>query len=271
MGQGDGAQATTHGTGASQPCCQTLPMPKATALPLLIVKTGDTLGTLRAQIGDFEQWVAAGLGASAVPLQVLDVRQYPELPEPATLAGVVITGSHAMVSDREPWSEALVPWLRALVGHGTPVLGICYGHQLLAHAMGGEVGYHPGGLELGTVDITLNPAAQADPLLGNMPPGFQAHAVHAQTVRTLPPGAMLLAANAHEPHHAFRVGRQAWGVQFHPEFSTAAMQGYVEHLTPNLPAGHTPAQWNETPEACSLLGRFALLCQRAAGAPNAQA
>jgi GMP synthase (glutamine-hydrolysing) len=233
------------------------------ALPLLIVKTGDTLDTLTRTLGDFEQWVAAGLGETTLPVQVLDARKPPALPAPAALAGVVLTGSHAMVSDREPWSEALVPWLQALVAHGTPVLGICYGHQLLAHALGGEVGYHPGGLELGTVDVHLTPAAQADALFSGLPTCLHGHVVHAQTVRTLPPNSVHLAANAHEPHHAFRVGRQAWGVQFHPEFNATAMQGYVEHLAPTLPAGQPQPAVRETALSNGLLARFARLCERA--------
>jgi GMP synthase (glutamine-hydrolysing) len=143
------------------------------------------------------------------------------------------------------------------------VLGICYGHQLLAHALGGEVGYHPGGLELGTVPITLAPEAQADPLFAHLPNQWPAQVVHAQSVRALPPGAVRLAGNAHEPHQAYRVGTQAWGVQFHPEFSPAAMQGYVQQLAATLPTGRTPPQVQETLQACSLLGRFAQLCTQA--------
>jgi GMP synthase (glutamine-hydrolysing) len=99
------------------------------------------------------------------------------------------------------------------------------------------VDYHPGGREIGTVDIDLLPAAVDDPLFASLPPGFSAHVVHAQTVMEPPPGAVRLAENAFEPTHAFRVGRRAWGVQFHPEFDLVRMTGYVDRLAADLVAG----------------------------------
>ena len=93
----------------------------------------------------------AGLGPIGLPVVVLDPRRGDTLPPPAQISGAVVTGSHAMVSHREPWSEATGAWLAQLVAHGTPLLGICFGHQLLAHALGGEAGNHPGGPEIGTV------------------------------------------------------------------------------------------------------------------------
>lgn len=237
------------------------------ARPLLILKTGDTFPPLRAQAGgDFEDWVRAGLGDDgALPVRVIDTRHGADLPAPHTVAGAVVTGSHAMVSDREAWSEALGGWLADAVRQQTPVLGICYGHQLLAHALGGEVGYHPGGLEIGTVEVEPTPDAAADALLGALPPRFAAQVVHHQSVRVLPPGAVPLARNAHEPHQAYRIGPCAWGVQFHPEFSADAMRGYIDALEPTLnAAGHSAAALRAgvraTPEAAALLGRFARLC-----------
>ncbi len=76
----------------------------------------------------------------------------------------------------------------------------------------------------------------------------------------MPHGAVGLAANAHEPHHAFRIGRCAWGVQFHPEFDAAAMRGYVEAHADGLPdAAAVAGTVAPTPEAASLLTRFARL------------
>lgn len=246
-------------------------MPAATpaARPLLVIKTGDTFDHLRAQTGDFEHWVETGFGPVQQPVQMVDARDPAALPAQEAVAGIVVTGSHAMVSDRAAWSEALGAWLAGAAAGGTPVLGICYGHQLLAHALGGTVDYHPGGLEIGTVQVQPTPEAAADALLGGLPADFPAQVVHHQSVRTLPPGAVRLAGNAHEPHQAFRLGERLWGVQFHPEFSTDAMRGYVDALADGLAhEGRDPAALRagvrDTPEAAGLLRRFAVLCGAAA-------
>ena len=237
--------------------------------PLLIVQTGRTHDHIRERLGDFDDWIAAGLRAGGAEVQTHDPLGDTPPPAPETLAGIVLTGSHAMVSERETWSEALVPWLQQAVRAETPVLGICYGHQLLAHALGGEVARHPAGLEIGTVAVQRLAGAEGDALLGHLPARFGAQVVHEQTVRRLPPGAVALAANAHEPHHAFRVGPCAWGVQFHPEFSDAVMRDYVACFAPALQrAGMDVAALEQgvqaTPESASLLARFAQLAAAAA-------
>lgn len=259
-----------------------------TTTPILIVKLGDTLPQLSAQLGDFEHWIAQGLQAEGAPvhIEVADPRpaglgattappsgspHHPAhasaLPAPATVAqrrmGVVVTGSHAMVTDREPWSETTAAWLAELVALNVPVLGICYGHQLLAHALGGEVGYHPQGLEAGTIRVTPTAAAATDPLLGHLGAApFAAPSAHRQSVRRLPHGATLLAHNDFEAHHAYRVGDCAWGVQFHPEFGPDATQAYVHHLADTLHGQGVDAQAladavQPSPQATQVLARFA--------------
>lgn len=234
----------------------------------LILKTGSTFPALAQAMGDFDDWIGLRLDVLGCKVRVIDAR-CDALPALAGLAGVVITGSHAMVSEREPWSEGAAAWLRAAVQAGVPVLGICYGHQLLAHCLGGEVGYHPGGIEIGSVEVQLLPGASGDPVLGALPPVFPVQVVHRQSVRTLPKGAVRLASNGHEPNQAFRVGVAAWGVQFHPEFSAQAMRAYVDKLAPELrEEGHDPAalsaQVVDTPDAASVLRRFAQHVQQAA-------
>lgn len=244
------------GAALSSPSCLASVDPR----PLLIVKTGSTLDALRGEHGDFDDWIAFGLGAHAGDIEVCDPRSGETLPEPATLRAIVITGSHEMVSHRAAWSERTAEWLARCVQAEVPVLGICFGHQLLAHAMGGTVDFHPSGLEIGTVPLHLAPAAQDDPLFAGLPSQFPVQVIHRQSALQLPPGAVPLAANAHEPHHAFRIGRCAWGVQFHPEFDAAAMRGYVQAQASHLDdPDAVAAQVRPTPEAGSLLGRFAQL------------
>lgn len=234
----------------------------SSARPLLIVQTGRTHDHIRERLGDFDDWIAAGLREGGADVLTYDAHSDTPPLAPGAVAGIVLTGSHAMVSDREPWSEALVPWLRAAVQQQTPVLGICYGHQLLAHAMGGAVDDHPEGVEIGTVTVERHVASTDDPLLGGLPDAFAAQAVHWQSVQRLPPGAVLLASSAHEAHHAFRIGPCAWGVQFHPEFSAEALRAYLDGMASlladeGLDAAKISAGLKATPDAASVWPAFA--------------
>ena len=177
--------------------------------------------------GRFSHWirVAAGLGADQAV--VANVEQGEPLPRREGFAGAIVSGSAALVTERADWSEQSARWLRDAAHEGLPLLGICYGHQLLAHALGGEVGDNPVGRESGTIEVELDASAGDDPLFGRMPARFSAHASHVQTVTRLPPQAVLLARSGRDPCQAFRWGDRAWGVQFHPEFAAHHMRGYV--------------------------------------------
>lgn len=231
---------------------------------MLIVKTGTTLPEIALRRGDFEDWIAAGMGLADGRVQVAAVYEDEPLPEPASPAGVVVTGSAAMVSERRPWSERAAGWLAEAVAAGTPVLGICYGHQLLARALGGEVGRNPRGREIGTVEVELDAEAAGDPLLGGLGPRLVMHASHSESVLELPPGARRLARNAHDPHHAFAFGERAWGVQLHPEFDADVMRGYLagrrdDLLREGLDPDALTVAVRETPQGGALLRRFAEL------------
>lgn len=244
--------------------------------PLAIIKAGETFAALREARGDFEHWVAAGLGPLRLPVVVLDPRRGDTLPPPHRISGAIVTGSHAMVSHREAWSEATGAWLAQLVAHGTPLLGICFGHQLLAHALGGEAGNHPGGPEVGTVSIELAPEAADDALLQGLPLRFDAQVVHWQSALRLPQGAVRLAGNAYEPNQAFRIGPRAWGLQFHPEFDAETMRGYIDRTAEELRArGTDPAALRErvadTEISTGLLRRFARIAEEHEAATAATA
>ncbi len=194
---------------------------------LVVVKAGSTFADIAAKHGDFEDWVEGGLQLPKDRVRVIDVPSGEPLPGSDSTAAVVVTGAHEMVTDGALWIQASAEWLRGLLDERVPVLGICYGHQLLARALGGEVGYHPRGREVGTVMVSCNSEGREDTLLGILPPSFPAYASHAQSVLELPPEAVRLASSDFDSNHAFRVGDRAWGVQFHPEFSEAVMRCYI--------------------------------------------
>lgn len=194
--------------------------------PLLIIKTGAVIHQA-AESGDFEDWITAGMNLKGQPVTVCRVDQGEILPAPESIAGAVITGSPAMVTQRLDWSEETAGWLRGAVPAYLPILGICFGHQLLAHALGGRVAEDSSGREIGTVRIQLENSAASDPLFGNMPVIFDAQATHQESVIELPAEAVSLARSPHPANHAFRVGPCAWGVQFHPEFDDDVMRSYL--------------------------------------------
>lgn len=142
-----------------------------------------------------------------------------------------------------------------------PLFGVCYGHQLMAYALGGQVGYHPDGLEVGCQEIELLPAIASDPLGEVLPPRFAAHLTHLQTVLTPPPGAQVLARSAHDPHQIMRYGAHAISTQFHPEFTPSISAACVRRRAEILRSeGHDPEAMldglHETPIARGLLKHF---------------
>jgi GMP synthase (glutamine-hydrolysing) len=231
---------------------------------VLVIKTGTTLPELRPRRGDYEDWIVERLGLPWERIELVVVYEGETLPDPHEPAGVVVTGSSALVSAREPWSERAAAWLREAVATGTPLLGICYGHQLLAHALGGRVGRNPRGREIGTVALELHAAAREDPLLGGLPAQLKVQATHVESVLELPPGARLLASSATDPHQAFACGERAWGVQFHPEFDAEVVRTYLEVRREEIRGeGIDPESLEraveESPHGTRLLRRFAEL------------
>ena len=232
--------------------------------PLLIVKTGTTFASLASERGDFEDWIGTGMGLERDHVTVIAVFEGEALPDPNRFAGVVVTGSSAMVSHRETWSESTAEWLREVVRHTTPVLGICYGHQLLAHALGGRVGPNPHGRQIGTERVLLAENAKDDALLAGFGGSLRAHTTHAEAVLELPDAATHLGSSRGDPNTAFSFGTAAWGVQFHPEFDTYVMRRYIEErrerlLSENIDADVRLAAVEECPEGATLLRRFATL------------
>jgi GMP synthase (glutamine-hydrolysing) len=196
-------------------------------LDCVILKLGSAPAELVKRRGDFEQWFAHGLGLP-VDCRVVNPVRGDALPEPHACRGVVLTGSDAMLTDNPDWSLRAQAWLERVLAQDVPVLGVCYGHQLLAQTLGGKVGWSPAGEEIGTVTVELTRDGRSDPLFAGLPPALTVQAAHSQGVLELPPEARLLAANTHERVQAFAWGTRAWGLQFHPEFDADVSRFYIE-------------------------------------------
>jgi len=181
---------------------------------VLILQAGSTAPAVRTAAGDYPAWFARHLGSRA---ELRVVRPYEErIPPLAPFHGVLMTGSPRSVTASEPWMEEAAAYMLA-AARTRPVLGVCFGHQLLARALGGRVEANPRGREAGTVEVELTEEGAADPLFAGSPRRFLVQQTHADHVVELPTGAALLARNDFSPVQAFAVGEAIRCIQFHPE------------------------------------------------------
>jgi GMP synthase (glutamine-hydrolysing) len=194
---------------------------------IVIIKTGEPVPRVLESRGHFHDLIAHAIGdAWSGGYGVVDVREEgAAFPAPNAAAAFVITGSAANVPNREPWMLRTEAWLREVVASGAPTFGICFGHQILAQALGGEVQRNPRGREMGTVSIER---LAEDPIFAGVPARFAANVTHVDSVVRLPPGATVLARSALESHQTIRFAERCYGVQFHPEMDAEVMRAYVE-------------------------------------------
>jgi GMP synthase (glutamine-hydrolysing) len=183
---------------------------------------------IAAQRGDYDRWIREGMGdawpGSWAAHDVRELREGSPLPGPRDADAFVITGSSSSVTERAPWMLRAEELVRGIAQAGVPLLGICFGHQMIAQALGGEVRKNPHGREMGT--LRLERVAD-DPLFAGLPRVFDVNGTHVDAVVRLPLHGEVLATTSLDPVAAFRVGSWVRAVQFHPEFDADVMRGYL--------------------------------------------
>jgi GMP synthase (glutamine-hydrolysing) len=226
---------------------------------ILVLRAGDALPEVVAEHGEYSAWIERAVGDAWGGRWIEhDLRSSTPVPHLPGLSAIIITGSPASVTERAPWMLRAEAYVREIVDAEVPLLGICFGHQLMAQALGGDVQKNPRGREIGTVEVTRH---GNDPLFHGLPESFLVNSTHVDSVLVLPPGAAVVASTGLEPHAALAFGAVARGVQFHPEVDQNVMRGYVERRRPNLVEEGLDAEGilaaaADTPLARTLLRNF---------------
>jgi len=195
-----------------------------------ILETGEVHPDLKARHGDYPAMFEAMLRAVDPGLEFTTVRVVSgEMPAAPTQADAwIVTGSRHGVYDGLPWIEPLKGFLRDCVAARVPVVGICFGHQILAEALGGRAVKSDRGWGLGVqdYDVVARPSWMAD-----LPDRFAVHALHQDQVVELPPGVTVLAESPHCPYAALAYGDpeapQALTIQPHPEYRADFMDALI--------------------------------------------
>jgi GMP synthase (glutamine-hydrolysing) len=150
----------------------------------------------------------------------------PSRPPEAYDAAIVFGGSmHADEEETHPWLRDEETLLRGFLAVGTPVLGVCLGGQLVAKAAGAWVG-RASQPEIGWHEVELTAAAASDPVFAHLPRRFHALQWHYYAFEVPESGVEL--ARSPVCSQAFRLGKLAWGVQFHPEVTLAMVEQWLE-------------------------------------------
>jgi GMP synthase-like glutamine amidotransferase len=191
-----------------------------------ILETGEVHPDLKARFGDYPAMFEALLRTADPSLEFAVVRVVAgEMPEsPRQADAWLVTGSRHGVYDDLPWIDPLKAFLRACVEARVPVVGICFGHQILAEALGGHASKADQGWSLGVQDyeLTARPGWMA-----GLPDRFAVRALHQDQVIDLPPDATVLARSPHCAYAALAYGDpespDAISLQPHPEFGPEFM------------------------------------------------
>jgi GMP synthase (glutamine-hydrolysing) len=209
---------------------------------------------------DVGRWFVDGIGEPGRDYAVWRVQRQTVSPVSDPEA-VYIGGSAASVYDGHAWIDLLMEAVRGWREREIPMLGVCFGHQIMAEALGGRVERNPKGWELGVREVELTERGAADPLFRGLPRRFPVMQSHQDVVVELPPGAEPLAKNDVTDCQAFALGERIRTVQFHPEYTPDHLRFLLSPRRQKFSAQGIDMEEvlggiRPTPESRTLLKRF---------------
>lgn len=181
-----------------------------------ILQTGHAPDGLRARVGDYSDLFQRLLDGNGFTFDTYDVVDgvFPEGPDAAD--GWLITGSRHGAYENHPWLPPLEELIRAIDAGRVPLIGVCFGHQIIAQALGGKVEKFAGGWSVGrTVYDTMDGR-------------IALNAWHQDQVVARPAGARVLASSPFCENAILAYGEHIWTVQPHPEFDADFIAGLID-------------------------------------------
>ena len=169
-------------------------------------------------------YIADYANEKGITTDVIKLWQPYSIPAPEDYAGIIIMGGPMGVYEEFPSKDEEIALIQKVVGR-TPILGICLGSQLLAHALGSKVHPNPGGKEIGYYSLKLTGAGKQSPALKEFPQDIQALEWHVDAFE-LPAGAELLVSSAQCENQAFSF-KNAYGFLFHFEFTPEMVRNQI--------------------------------------------
>lgn len=189
-----------------------------------LLQCGHVPDAVRAKYGDYPTLYAAMFPGRDVTIDTYEVFEGAFPKGPAAADAWLISGSRFGAYEGHDWIAPLEMLIRDIVAAERPLVGICFGHQIIAQAMGGRVEKFPGGWALGLQTYEIGDRR------------LRLNAWHQDQVLDLPPGATRLGRSAHCENAAFALGDRVLTMQAHPEFHAALIDTMTEVRGADLPA-----------------------------------
>ncbi len=190
-----------------------------------ILRTDAVLETLQPEFGDYPVMFRRVFGQLDVPVTFTDIDAQGALPASVDCDAYIITGSRHSVYEELSWLPPLVDFLRQVLREGKKIVGVCFGHQLMAHFFGGRVEQAAQGWGVG---VHACQVMGQPPWMGERAAQLALLCSHRDQVQQLPETAELWLSSSFCPLSGFTMGDQVITVQGHPEFSKPYAQALMD-------------------------------------------